>query len=475
MNRLTVRLATAFGAVILLTLLALSLTLLALLRHDPLTQRLTVLQLSAQAQGTEILLRRNPEFRPTTEEGQAALRDLAQRQHRRLLWIDEEGTVRFDSSGEWEGKEVNALLTRRLPITGQRGHWWGEQKTENGTWLFAALPTTMGGYLAVGKLTPPLAFWRRFRSTLLEPLLQAGALAMVLSGVLALLISRSIVLPLQQLIAATQALAEGDLGARAPEDRGPLEIRQLARTFNTMGARLQATQEAERAFLANVAHDLRTPLTSIQGFAQALLDGTAASEESRQQAAQAIYEEARRLERLTTALLDLARLEAGAMQMEKLLLDLGKLAERRTERFRPRAEQAGLSLRCTHPSTPLLVIGDENRLAQAIDNLLDNALRYTPPGGSVVVRLEATPTEILLTVADTGDGIPPEAIPHLFERFYRADPARGGAGAGLGLAIVQQIVRAHGGRISVESRPGQGSRFTLHLPRAEGEAAGSFA
>ncbi len=472
MKRLSARLATAFGAVILLTLLSISLALLALLRNDPLTQRLTVLQLTAQAQGIEAIMRRDPALRPETEEGRAALHELAQRQERRLLWIGEDGIIHFDSANTWEGRGVGELFSRRVPTQG--GRWWGERETERGTWLFAAVPTALGGHLAVGTLIPRLAFWRRFRNTLLGPLLQAGALAMVLAGALALLISRSIVRPLQQLVAAAQAMAEGDLGARAPEEIGPEEVRRLARTFNAMGERIQAGQEAQRAFFANVAHDLRTPLTSIQGFAQALVDGTAATEASRKQAAQAIYEEARRLERMTTALLDLARLEAGAMQMERQPLDLGQLAAERTERLLPRAEQAGLSLRCEPPPQAIRILGDRNRLAQALDNLLDNALRYTPAGGEVLVRLEATAEEAILTVADTGEGIPAEALPHLFERFYRADPARGGVGAGLGLAIVREIVQAHGGSVAVESQPGEGSRFTLRLPRlqdAEAEAA----
>ncbi len=465
MKRLSTRLASAFGAVILLTLLSLSLILLALLRHNPLTQRLTVLQLTAQAQGIESILRRTPTLQPGTSEGRAALHELAQRQERRLLWIEEDGTIRFDSANAWQGQKVNSLFSRRVPLQG--GRWWGEEKTEEGIWLFAAIPTTLGGELAVGTFIPRTAFWRRFRNTLLGPLLQAGALAMALAGALALLISRSIVRPLEKLVAAAQALAAGDLSARAPETEGPAEIRHLAHTFNAMGERLQATQEAQRLFIANVAHDLRTPLTSIQGFAQALVDGTAATDESRRQAAQAIYEEAQRLERMTTALLDLARLEAGAMQMERETLDLGELAAERTERFRPRAKQEGLTLRYAHPSEAILIVGDRNRLAQAIDNLLDNALRYTPRGGDVLVHLEATEQEATLTIADNGEGIPPDALPHIFERFYRADPARGGVGAGLGLAIVREIVQAHGGSVAVESQIGKGSRFILHLPRLQ--------
>ncbi len=467
MKRLFTRLITAFGAVILLTLVALSVALFALLRHDPLTQRLLTLHLSTQVRAVEGRLHRAGDPHPGTAAGAMLLRELARREDRRILWIDNGGIIRFDSAARWEGKSADTLLVRGGALHG--GQHWGEYETDEGTWLFVAEPLVLHrrreGEIAVGMLIPRTALLRRFSATLLGPLLQAGALAMVLSGALALFISRSIAQPLQRVVEAAQALAAGDLSARAPEDHGPEEVRHLARTFNAMSDRIQATQEAQRAFLANVAHDLRTPLTSIQGFAQALIDGAAADEASRLQAAQTIYEEAQRLEKMTTALLDLARLEAGAMHLESVPLDLGALACARLERFRLQAEAQGIELRCERPPSLPPMAGDAARLSQVVDNLLDNALRYTPLGGEVTIEVTATGDELRLVVADTGEGIPAEALPHIFERFYRADPARGGSGVGLGLAIVREIVQAHGGSVAVESAPGQGSRFILRFPR----------
>jgi len=221
---------------------------------------------------------------------------------------------------------------------------------------------------------------------------------------------------------------------------------------------------AQRDLVANVAHDLRTPLTSVEGFAQALVDGTAVTPAAQRQAAGAIYEEAGRMRRMVNQLLDLARFEAGQVQVERAPVDLAALARKRTQVWEPQAGEAGIALRVEVSGAPVVVAGDEGRLAQVLDNLLSNALKYTEAGGRVTVSVTGTPSEVLLTVADTGEGIPSEALERIFERFYRGDPSRGGESTGLGLAIVREIVRAHAGTICAESVVDVGSKFTVRFP-----------
>jgi signal transduction histidine kinase len=261
--------------------------------------------------------------------------------------------------------------------------------------------------------------------------------------------------------------------AQSVPPEGPREVQELARAFNEMNDRVNATQASQREFVANVSHELKTPITSIQGFAQAILDGTAESDASRQQAARIIYDEAGRMHRMVLDLLELARLDAGTLELQQAPVDLPALLRNIAERFTPQAQGAGVSLQVESPDMSPL-IGDGDRLAQVFANLVDNAIKNTPAGGQINLSACQIDDQVQVEVSDTGMGIPPEALPHIFERFYQADPARPGGkahGSGLGLAIVQEIITAHGGTIGVRStqRPDQpsyqvGSVFTVRLP-----------
>ena len=220
-------------------------------------------------------------------------------------------------------------------------------------------------------------------------------------------------------------------------------------------------------FVANVTHELKTPLTSIQGFAQAILDRTAGDEAKRQQAARIIYDEAGRMHRMVLDLLDLARLDAGTLDLQRAQVDLLALINDTVEKFTTQARQAGVTLRVDTEALPPIT-GDGDRLAQVFTNLVDNALKFTPPGGQISLRASPSDDFVAISISDSGAGIPTEAIPHIFERFYQADPSRKGGerhGSGLGLAIAREIVQAYGGEISVESEPGRGSTFRVRLPR----------
>jgi signal transduction histidine kinase len=231
---------------------------------------------------------------------------------------------------------------------------------------------------------------------------------------------------------------------------------------------VQAAQQAQRDFVANVSHELKTPLTSIQGFAQAMLDGAAASPEALRQSAHVIFDEAGRMRRLVEELLDLARLDAaGALRREPI--DLALILAAVADRFGPRALEQQVALRTDIALLPAMV-GDGDRLAQVFTNLVDNALKHTAPGGSVTLTAASAPGGVEAAVRDSGSGIPSEDLTRIFERFYQVDKSRArSGGAGLGLAITKGIVEAHGGQISVHSAVGAGTAFRVFLPAARAD------
>jgi signal transduction histidine kinase len=244
-------------------------------------------------------------------------------------------------------------------------------------------------------------------------------------------------------------------------------VQDLTRAFNSMIARVESSQKSQRDFVANVSHELKTPLTSIQGFAQALLDETADTPAARQQAAQIIYNEAGRMHRMALDLLDLARLEAGTADLKMSAVDVRALLQNIVDKFTPQAQKANISLQLNVAAHLPVLIGDGDRLAQVFTNLLDNALKFTPANGVVSLSAVQAGAEMEISITDSGSGVASDALPHLFDRFYQVDTSRAGGeshGAGLGLAIVKEIVEAHNGRISVRSQVGHGTTFVILLP-----------
>ncbi len=302
-----------------------------------------------------------------------------------------------------------------------------------------------------------------FSSALAPPLIQAGIAGFAFAIILAALISRNIAGPLQRVAGAATAVARGDYSAKAPVS-GPPEARSLAESFNCMTAEVLAANTAQRDFLSNVSHDLKTPLTSIQGYAQAIIDGAA---EDTSQAAQIIYEEAGRLNRMVVELTDLERLQAGRLSMASDSIDMAQLSEAVAQRLFVVAEQRGIRLETSIKPAPM-VTGDGDRLAQVLTNLISNALEYTPAGGLVRVAVARGGAGAVISIRDSGIGIPREELSRVFERFYQVDKARGPQrGTGLGLAIAREIVVAHGGRLTVASAGrGKGAEFRVWLPGA---------
>lgn len=291
-------------------------------------------------------------------------------------------------------------------------------------------------------------------------LLRAGLVGLIVALVIAALVSRSLLNPLRRVIRGSGRVAAGDYDVRVPVS-GANEVRELASSFNSMTAAVRGSQQTTREFLANISHELKTPLTSIRGYSQALLDGTADDEEARERAVRVIDGESRRVLYLVEELLDLSRLESGQIEMRIESIDVSELFARVTEIFALRSQDTDIVLR-TRPSTVSRVRGDFDRLEQVLGNLLDNAFRHTH-SGYIELAAQQRPGIIEISVEDTGEGIRPEDIEKVFDRFYQAE-ARSGSGTGLGLAISREIVRAHGGEIRAENRPEGGTRISLQLP-----------
>jgi signal transduction histidine kinase len=336
--------------------------------------------------------------------------------------------------------------------------------TDRNAWLFYLSKQSNGKLLLVGIKRPHLALLTILTTDIFPPFLLAGLVALLISLLVAFGLARWISDPLQSLVNASQQMPQ--MQARTVSPRGPREVQELTLAFNDMSARVQASQRSQRDFVANVSHELKTPLTSIQGFAQALQDGTADTDEARRHAVLVIQEEAGRMHRMAVELLDLARLDAGTADLQQFPVNLAAVLHSIAEKFHPQASTAGVTVQVEAARLPS-VVGDGDRLAQVFTNLVDNALKNTPAGGRVSILASIHGPELVVDVKDTGSGIPAWALPHIFDRFYQADQSRSGGrkhGVGLGLAIAHEIVLAHGGKITVRSEPGTGSTFTVSLP-----------
>jgi two-component system OmpR family sensor kinase/two-component system sensor histidine kinase BaeS len=300
-------------------------------------------------------------------------------------------------------------------------------------------------------------FLSRVRAALMWAAVGAAALSLVLG----VLLSRLLTAPLAQLTRASQAIAAGDLSQRV-DIRSRDETAALGVAFNDMAASLAAAETQRKNLIADVSHELRTPLTVVQGDLQAILEGVYPLEMGQ---IASLYDETRLLTRLVDDLHELALADAGQLRIERVPVNLAELARAAVNQFAPLAEAQGVRLSVSAEEGLPQVTGDADRLAQVLRNLLSNALRHTPAGGEVRVDGRAGSVAVEITVSDTGSGIAAEDLPHVFDRFYRGD-RRAGGGAGLGLAIARQLIRAHGGTMTVESEVGVGTRFVVKLPTA---------
>ncbi|MCD4802179.1 MAG: HAMP domain-containing histidine kinase [Anaerolineales bacterium] len=460
-NSLRARLWLTYAIIILLILSILGLGLLIYVIRNPIIDRQAIQRLDIalsfiqrQLNDRSLSLKQNQEYYNRVSESLTI----------RLLLFDQENKLLHDT----ESEEPSILW----PVNDQKPPTQGRINDLDGkTWLYVSWLTPNGDTLMLA--APRRGGIQLLRSPQLRQILKddflpafyrAGLVAFVLAMVFAAWLGSWITAPLKEIEAASEAVASGEF--RQISIQGPDEVKTLAGSYNEMVNRVQTTQQSQRDFVANVSHELKTPLTSIQGFSQAILDGTVDSEKSLQKAAGIIKSESDRMYRLVIDLLDLARFDAGTIVLDRLALDLNKILSGVVDQLIPQAAEARVHLTLDVEPMPTCV-GDEDRLAQVFTNLVDNAIKNTP--AEEIVHINAWHEEMFarIQIRDSGEGIEEEHLTRIFERFYKIDKSRkkdGKPGTGLGLAIANQIAQAHGGEIFVKSTVGVGSVFEVVLP-----------
>ena len=393
----------------------------------------------------------------TSDAAQTVLRHLTQAGFAVSLTAPD-GTL-WDSFGE-----AQHLPARVLRVPG-----WISVEVEDTDWRVYSQPLDApegrpGGWLQVARSLAPSA---QASESLFVQIMLSLPLVVVLAAVVGYFLAGRALRPIDRITRTAQALSAQDLTQRIGYEGPDDEVGRLARTFDQMLDRLQAAFERERRFTADASHELRTPLTVIKG----RIDVTVSRPRTVQEYTHTLHEvgrEADRLIRLTNDLLFLTRLGQRSPSMQPQAVDLSDLLSAIVDQVRPLAETKPLAL--VEEVTPgLRLTGDPDHLIRLFLNVLDNAIKYTPAGGRVTVRAVAEGTTVCVTVRDTGPGIPPQHLPHLFERFYRveADRSRETGGTGLGLAVAAEIARGHGGTLEVQSAVGQGTTCLIRLPRSQ--------
>ena len=381
----------------------------------------------------------------------------------RIILVDSNSRVVFDSN------DFTPKLVKNTSYT------TGTSTTQVTPALLSAssLPVILiSTNAASSRLTSPLppssptstTLSQNFFNAIAHSLWIVAVLAWLLAVLLTLALSNHILKPVRELTRIANRMEQGDLSQRV-HIRTKDEMGALAHAFNTMADSLKRLEQLRRNLVSDVAHELRTPLTNIQGYLEALQDRVV---EPTPEMVSSIYEESLLLNRLVADLQELSLVEAGQLFLVRRPVVLGEIIAKAIYALQLRAMSKELSVQMDiSPGLPLIE-ADPERLGQILRNLLSNAITHTPIGGEINVRAYATDCDVRVSVQDSGEGIPAEHLPYLFERFYRVDPSRARAtgGTGLGLAIVKQMVQAHGGRIEVESYPGKGTCFTFTLPIA---------
>jgi two-component system sensor histidine kinase BaeS len=407
-------------------------------------------------------------------------------------------TIYYEVWGSWEG--LHTLVVARpghmgqgmgpVMAPGMTGSWQFQVADRNGVVVAASRVDQIGAQLSAAQLRdgvpievdgqdvgyllpgasvtslrePEQAFLQRLRETIVPVGLAACGVAILLG----LILTWQLTDPLRKLKAAAQGIAGGDLSHRV-DIKSKDEIGELGRAFNEMAEHLSRAEELRRNMTADIAHELRTPLSVIRGNLEAIADGVFPPTNEN---VASIHREAVLLSRLVDDLQELALAEAGQLRIEPELTDLSALIGRVLTNVAPRAKGEGISIVTDLASDLPLISVDSQRIGQVVSNLVDNALRHCPEGGQITVRTKLAGEAVQVDVVDQGPGLSPEELSLVFERFYRGDKTRSRAtgGAGLGLTIVKQLVEAHGGRVWVESTEGQGATFSFTLPLPSPEA-----
>jgi signal transduction histidine kinase len=383
----------------------------------------------------------------------------------KLVLVGPTGTVLAESRGQ----PTVGSRTLELPknITSETGPRISRRffRLLGKDYLFATAPTRVQGSQAFLIAIKPVEAIKLVAAPLIGYVAIAGGIALALSMLLALYFSGALSRHIREVTVAAQKIAEGDYTAAVPV-RGSDEMSDLARDFNAMAERVRTAYELQRNFVGNVSHELRTPLTSIEGFSQALLDGVSRSEEERLRSLEIINQESKRMVRVLRDLLLLSEIDAGDLRPEKRQVDLTDLIRRLESLYVQRAKRESVTLLVEAPGQPVSIFTDPDRLERILTNLLDNAVKYTGAEGTVSLSASVEESNVRISVADTGPGIPPDVLPDIFDRFYRVEKSRSQktGGSGLGLSISKELVWTLGGAIKVQSLLGQGTTFTVTLP-----------
>ncbi|MFC1901110.1 sensor histidine kinase [Chloroflexota bacterium] len=362
---------------------------------------------------------------------------------RHIMLIDSGNTIIADSLGEQIGQQSESEI-KGIPLSMP----WGAKIP--GTLYID--PGVSGGFPSSTNLL------RNVSSFLLWGALIAVALAFLLTYFL----SRSILAPVKSLTTAVRQLGHGDLSQRVTlKDKG--ELGELAYAFNSMASDLEKVEELRRNMIADAAHELRTPLSNIKGYLEAIRDGLKKPDN---ESIRSLSEEASLLSRLVDDLQELSLAEAGELRLTREPGDITDLVKQAVSAKRTQVEEKGLSISTDLPDNLPPTSMDFHRIGQVLNNLIDNAIAHTPEGGNIDISASLEEDRLKISITDTGEGISPEDLPYIFERFYRTDRSRSRTtgGSGLGLTIARRLVEAHGGSIDVRSEPGKGSSFTFTLP-----------
>jgi signal transduction histidine kinase len=376
----------------------------------------------------------------------------------RIILVNSSMQVIADSAGATVGQTITSSKT---PLdVNKTGTSLRLQSLTNRPILVISTDMSLPVQLRPISSSPEQSFLGSVKSSFWEALLLAGVVALLL----ALLCSYQILKPIRALTEVANRMERGDLSQRV-KTRSKDEIGKLAHAFNTMADSLARSEQLRRNMISDVAHELRTPLTNIRGYLEALQDRVV---QPTQEIIASLYEESLLLSRLVADLQELSLAEAGQLYLVRIPVALEEIIVKAVYALQLQAESRQIAIHVDIPPGLPKIEADPERVGQILRNLLSNAITHTPIGGEISVNVWATGDEVCVRVQDSGEGIAAEHLPNIFERFYRADASRARAtgGTGLGLAIVRQMVQAHGGRVGVESHPGQGACFTFTLPLA---------
>ncbi len=431
------------------------------LRQSPLLYRTTISRLAVTK---AVLLPRLRSLQSNEiEQLKNVIRNENQNEQVRLAIITSDGQVVFDSAKK-SAPSLPAI--NNLDVIADKDERQAEiyRDERRNVWFYTVGKISTKYFLLLLIQRPLLPLTAILQDEFLSPLLQAALVAIGLALLLSLIMTRWIADPLSKMAQSAKKMASGDF-----EDiplNGPKEVQQLSSALNTMNKKLLQTLQSQRDFVANVSHELKTPITSMQGFAQALVDGTVRSREAIQKAGKVILVETERLHRLVVDLLALTRFDAGTADLKHQNIKLTAIIHNILEQYSITSKTANIRI-IFQPKVELNILGDADRLSQVFSNILDNAIKFSPNNSQIFIDFEKKENTGLIKIRDQGPGIREEDQHRIFERFYQVDKSRRGGegrGVGLGLAISSQIIHVHNGKIWVESDGMKGSTFVVELP-----------